>query len=155
MLLRTYRRPGPDGTIRCMTGMPGMTGRWHLLVGALGVVVFLATGLYMATQFPQLHGGNEAIRYQFRANHAYILLSSLANVLAGLAAGSLPRTWRFQTQRLGSLLLLIAPPVFFAAFILEPPRASPERWITTSGMVLTLAGTALQALARLRVGRLL
>ena len=126
-----------------------MTRMAHRLVGGLGVAVFLATGLYMLTHFPQLHGGNDAIRYQFRANHGYILLGSLANFLMGMHLSAGLGRWRSQVQRLGSLLLLLAPAVFIAAFFLEPPRASPERPITTSGMLLMLVGAALHALARM------
>jgi hypothetical protein len=60
----------------------------HLIVGLAGVAVFLATGLYMHARFPALYGGNEALRFMYRANHVYLLLASLINVLAllGVAA---------------------------------------------------------------------
>ncbi len=121
-------------------------------MGALGVAVFLATGVYLATHFPQLHGGNDAIRYQFRANHAYILLSSLANLLLGLhlAAAESIRSWRAPVQRLGSLLVLLAPMLFVIAFAVEPPRASPERPLTTAAVAALLIGTALHTVARFR-----
>jgi hypothetical protein len=129
-----------------------MIAKAHWWIGALGVAVFLGTGLYLRTHFPQLHGGNDAIRYQFRANHAYILLSSLANVLVGLhlPAAEVVRSWRGQVQRLGSLLLLLAPPLFMVAFAVEPPHASPDRPLTTAAVAAMLAGTALHALGRLR-----
>lgn len=123
---------------------------WHRLVGIVGVLVFLGTGVYLATGFPELHGGDAAIRYQFRANHAYILLSSLANGLVGIHAGPAESAPRATAQRLGSALLLLAPAVFVVAFFVEPPRARPERLITTTAVVMLLAGTALHALARLR-----
>jgi hypothetical protein len=129
--------------------MGGVTRLAHRFVGVVGVGVFQATGLYMASRFPQLHQGNDAIRYQFRANHAYILLSSLANLLVGLHHRPGLWRWRAHAQQLGSLLLLLAPVVFAAAFFIEPPHASPERLITTAAMVLLLGGSALHALARL------
>ena len=35
----------------------------------------------------------------------------------------------------------LAPAVLFAAFIVEPPRATPDRYLTTAGMLLLLLGT--------------
>ena len=131
-----------------------MIARFHRWVGALGVAVFLGTGLYLRTHFPQLHEGNDAIRYQFRANHVYILLASLANALVGLhlVAPEAIRSWRAQVQRLGSLFVLLAPPLAGIAFAMEPPRASPERPLTLAAIVALLLGTGLHALARLRRG---
>jgi hypothetical protein len=125
--------------------------RWHRLLGMAGVFVFLATGLYLAASFPQLHGGDPAVRYQFRANHAYILLASLLNWQIGIhlrpADGA---RWQLGALRLGSALLLAAPIVLLAAFLLEPPRGVPQRPLTTLGMVLSLGGTVLHAFGRWR-----
>ena len=41
--------------------------------------MFLATGLCMRAGFPELYGANEALRYIYRANHAYILLAPNAS----------------------------------------------------------------------------
>jgi hypothetical protein len=125
----------------------------HRLVGVLGVLAFLATGVYLVTGFPELHGDNAGIRYQFRANHVYILLASLANWLLGIHLRSNFPGWRLAVQRLGTAMLLVAPAVLVAAFFIEPPRGSPERPLTTLGIVLLLAGTVLQAVAKWRQGR--
>jgi hypothetical protein len=132
-----------------------MIARVHRWVGALGVAVFLGTGLYLRTHFPQLHGGDDAIRYQFRANHVYILLTALANALVGLhlVAQEAIRSWRAQVQRFGSLLLVLSPPLAVIAFAVEPPHASPERPLTLAAIVALLLGTGLHALGRLRRGR--
>jgi hypothetical protein len=128
-------------------------GRWHRLVGMAGVLVFLGTGVYLITHFPELHGGNDGIRYQFRANHAYILLSSLINWGLGLYLVGKESGWRRGAQRLGSLLLLGAPAVLLAAFFTEPARGLPDRPLTLLGMVLLLGGTVLHALGAGRRGR--
>jgi hypothetical protein len=128
-------------------------GRWHRLVGMAGVLVFLGTGVYLITHFPQLHGGNEGIRYQYRANHAYILLSSLLNWGVGIYFVGKEAGWRRGAQRFGSLLLLAAPAVLLAAFATEPARGLPDRPLTLLGMVLVLGGTVLHALGAGRRGR--
>jgi hypothetical protein len=122
--------------------------RAHRLVGMVGVLVFLSTGVYLASRFPALHGGNDGIRYQFRANHVYILLSSLINWGVGLYFVGKESGWRRGAQRFGSMLLLSAPAVLLAAFFIEPARGLPERPLTTLGMVLLLGGTVLHALGR-------
>ena len=125
----------------------------HRYLGMAGVLVFLGTGVYLATGFPELHGGDAGIRFQFRANHAYILLSSLLNWQVGIHFSRRAEGWRRGLQRLGSALLLAAPVVLVTAFFVEPPRGSPQRPITTLGIVLLLGGTVLHALARGRRAR--
>jgi hypothetical protein len=39
--------------------------RLDLIVGLIGVAVFLGTGVYMRAHFPALYAGNEAVRYTF------------------------------------------------------------------------------------------
>ena len=128
-------------------------GRWHRLTGMAGVLVFLGTGVYLITHFPELHGGNDGIRYQFRANHVYILLSSLINWGIGLYFVGKESGWRRGAQRLGSLLLLGAPAVLLAAFFTEPARGMPDRPPSLLGMVRLLGGTVLHALGAGRRGR--
>ena len=103
--------------------MHGM-GRWHRLAGMVGVLVFLGTGVYLITHFPELHGGNAGIRYQFRANHAYILLSSLMNWGVGIYFVPKEAGWRRAAQRFGSMMLLAAPVVLLGAFFTEPARVA-------------------------------
>ena len=128
-------------------------GSWHRLVGMAGVLVFLGTGVYLITHFPALHGGNDAVRYQFRANHVYILLSSLLNWGVGIHFVAKEAGWRRGAQRLGSALLLAAPALLVAAFFIEPAQGRPERTLTLLGMVLLLGGTVLHALGAGRRGR--
>jgi hypothetical protein len=117
-----------------------------------GVLVFLGTGVYLITHFPELHGGNDGVRFQFRANHVYILLSSLLNWGLGLYVVAKESGWRRGAQRLGSMLLLAVPGLLVAAFFIEPARGSPDRPLTLLAMVLLLGGTVLHALGRGRAG---
>jgi hypothetical protein len=129
-----------------------MTSKWHFWIGMFGLLTFLSASLYLDVRLPELHADNDGIRYQYRANLAYILLASLANILTGLNLAWSGPQWRWQLQRLGSLLLMLTPAIFVLAFALEPPLATDEHPLTTSGMLFMVSGTGLQMLARL-VGR--
>ena len=59
--------------------------RSHLVIGGVFLILFLLTGGYMFTQFPELYQGREEIRMMFRATHIYILMSALVNLMCGLA----------------------------------------------------------------------
>jgi len=101
----------------------------------------------MRIGFPELYGSNEIIRYHYRANHIYILLSSLLNIVLGcyLRQGV---GWRKRVALAGSLLLFSAPLVLVAAFFLEAPKGTPDRLITLAGIFMVFIGTAFQAPSR-------
>ncbi|MBI4417534.1 MAG: hypothetical protein HY563_02075 [Ignavibacteriales bacterium] len=123
--------------------------RIHLLTGILTLVVFLVTGVYMRIGFPELYGDSEAIRFLFRANHVYILFSGLLNVMAGFASVPMVQTDLVQkVKAAGSILLLLAAPLFILAFILEPPQLSPMRPVTVTAAFFALIGAGLFVLAR-------
>ena len=115
----------------------------HLLVGVLGVLVFLATGLYMRANFPALYAGNETLRYMYRANHVYLLLASLVNIALGVYLVVPGTGWKARLSRVGSGLVLLAPFVLCYAFFVEVPKASPERIFTALGVVLVALGVVL------------
>ena len=119
----------------------------HFWFGLIGVAVFLATGIYMRVGFPDLYAANEIVRYHYRANHIYILLAGLLNLSLGcylrLGAG-----WRKQLAVLGSALLLLAPVVLVAAFILEAPKGAPDRPLTLIGIFMAFIGVLCHALGR-------
>lgn len=119
--------------------------RIHGITGALTIAVFLATGFYMRSEFPELYGDREAVRFLYRANHVYILFSGLLNILAALVP---PSSRGSALQTLGSLTLLFSAPLFVAAFVLEPSQASPMRPVTVTAAFLALIGTALFVLTR-------
>jgi hypothetical protein len=118
--------------------------RGHLLVGALGVLVFLGTGIYLRAGFPELYAGNEALRYMYRANHVYLLLASLANVVLGIFLTTPAAGWRAWLSRIGSVLALLSPVLLCYAFFVEVPKASPERVITALGVISLAAGVVAQ-----------
>ena len=116
----------------------------HLWAGIGGIVVFLGTGQYLKYGFPGLYEGHEVVRYMFRANHVYILLASLVNVLAGCYLTLNRKGWRRKLAITGSMFLLIAPVVLLVAFFIEAPRGVPERMLTLLGIHLVLIGALLQ-----------
>ena len=118
--------------------------RAHLLVGVFGVLVFLGTGLYMRSGFPGLYVGNEALRYMYRANHIYLLLASLVNMVLGIYLAAPEAGWRALLSRIGSVLVVLSPALLCYAFFAEVPKASPERVFTALGVFALAAGVVAQ-----------
>jgi hypothetical protein len=113
--------------------------RLHIAVGVSGLILFLATGIYMRTQ--QTFLLPDGVRLLYRSRHIYLLLSALLNLLVGIqyraaASGKAIRA-------IGSVLILIAPPFLFAAFFLDSPRAI----LTHLSIFSIAAGSALLAWA--------
>jgi hypothetical protein len=117
--------------------------RGHLILGIAGVLTFLATGLYMRMNFPALYGSQEAARYLYRANHAYILYAGLLNLVLGTYLVARREPWKRLAQRLGSGLVVVAPVLLVWAFVVEPSRVVPERPRTSLGAMCALSGTLL------------
>lgn len=126
----------------------------HFIVGLAGVVAFVVTGAYMRAGFPDLYASNEVLRYLYRSNHVYVLLSSLVNVALGVGGGfanpSPSPGWRATVSLIGSLLALAAPVVLCFAFYLEAPVPTPERVLTLVGVVAVTAGIALHVISGIR-----
>ncbi|MBI4548838.1 MAG: hypothetical protein HY707_12720 [Ignavibacteriae bacterium] len=117
--------------------------RVHLIVGIITIAVFLFTGMYMRTHFPEIYQTNESIRYLYRANHIYLLFSGLLNVALGLYFALHQVGWRKRLQSIGSLLFLIAPVLLTWAFFTEPIQASPMRPLTALGVFASVIGILL------------
>jgi hypothetical protein len=113
--------------------------RLHVAIGVSAVVLFLATGIYMRTH--QTFLLPDGVRLLYRSRHIYLLLSALLNLLVGVhyrsgASGKVVRA-------IGSILVLIAPPLLFAAFFADTPRAL----LTHLGIISIAAGSVLLAWA--------
>lgn len=125
----------------------------HKGIGLATVVIFLATGIYMRLNFPDLYHSNGAVRFIYRANHIYILMAGLINLGLGMYLEVSARKWRRRFQITGSTLLLIGPVLLIAAFWLEPQHASPERPFTAFGVFSVALGILAHLIANVRLSK--
>ena len=102
----------------------------------------------MRANFPDIYDYNEIIRYQFRANHVYILLAGLINLLAGLVQTNHEKNWKKLTGVFAFVLIMVATILLIAAFFIEPMHAAPVRPLTAMGIFLTFLGVILVTLKR-------
>lgn len=121
--------------------------RLHLLVGMLGIVVFLATGQYMDRWHEHLRGYDDTTRMLYRSTHIYILLASVTNVMTGLYLRPADARWRRGLQLVGSLALLVGPPLLLAGFSTEPYLSGLARPWSRPALYLALGGVVLHLMA--------
>jgi len=119
----------------------------HRSVGWATLGMFLISGMYMRSRFPEAYAASEGIRYQYRANHLYLLFGALLNLLLARYFVAAVSAARRRAQMVGSTLLLFLPAALVWAFLMEPPQASPHRPATALGIVMAAAGTLLHVLA--------
>jgi hypothetical protein len=132
----------------------------HLLVGIIGVVVFLLTGQYMHWWHNHLYGMANTPRLLFRSTHIYLLWSSLLNMAIGLYIRQCTVKWCQNLQRVGSFAILLGPPLLIAAFFIEPwllelvrPYARPAIYIAFGGTIahaIAVIGDEVQVKSSLR-----
>lgn len=122
----------------------------HFVVGIVGSVVFLATGLYMRLVLDGLRGVEPLPRMLFRSAHIYLLLSSLINLALGLYLSRWSTRGRRLLQMTASVFVLSAPPLMLTAFFVEPALASFERPFAGPGIYSLFAGMLLHLIASLQ-----
>ena len=123
----------------------------HFFVGVLSLVIFLLTGIYMIVSFPELYEGREEVRMMYRATHIYILMSSLTNLMAGNYLLNRTGGGFAPFRLLASVLVLVSPILFVAAFIVEPPSYLIERPISFWGVLVLLLGVLLHCILNLSI----
>jgi hypothetical protein len=100
----------------------------------------------MRAHFPAAFAENETVRYLYRANHIYILLTALVNL--ALSAHLQPAAGiRGRIQVAGSVLLTASLVLLVAAFFREPPHPDPHRPFTGFGIYAAVAGVIAHVLA--------
>ena len=116
---------------------------FHFIFGILTLFIFLLSGIYMKSNFPEIYAENESIRYQYRANHIYILLTGLINLMSGLYPWPIYNGWRKWISRSSSLLIIISPLLLIAAFFIEPGKGLASRPLTATSLKILLIGCIL------------
>lgn len=115
----------------------------HLVIGAVGLLLFLLTGQYMArvVEVPDLP---DVDRMLYRAGHIYLLLACTANVFTGYALPPGERAgW---VQRLSSSILIITTFVLAWSFFVEPPVGELDRPVTRTALIVLFAAPAILVL---------
>src|SRR5689334_19664754 len=92
----------------CCYAAPVPWNRLHYWVGLAAFAGFIASGVYLKLRLPELAAHNDSIRWMFRSNHIYILLSGLVNLSLARDGESAAR-WRGWVRTAGSVLALAAP----------------------------------------------
>lgn len=115
--------------------------RAHLIVGVLGVIVFVITGQVMARHVPDIHTLSAEVRLMYVSRHIYLLGAALVNLVLGLYLEVQPPGWRRVLHYLGSLLILVSPVSLLLAFTAEPALGMAGRsWRSFSGLIALFAG---------------
>ena len=119
----------------------------HFIVGTLGVIVFLLTGVYMHFEFDHLKGMEDGARMLLRSSHIYILLSAVINLSFGLYLVQVEKGFRRYVQNVISIIVIIAPLLLLTGFYLEHNMTGLQREYTRWGIYgLFLVGILLMVL---------
>ncbi|HSJ32551.1 MAG TPA: hypothetical protein VK933_14015 [Longimicrobiales bacterium] len=119
----------------------------HLAVGAFGILLFLATGLFMDRRLDHLRGMADAPRALYRSAHIYILFSALLNVTLGGYVRVVRSRPGVILQLAGSFLMVGALALFAYGFFRETPLGDVERPMVRMGIVWSFWGALLHAIA--------
>jgi len=126
--------------------------RLHLAAGIGGVIAFLLTGQYMDRALDHMAGVPDLPRMLYRSAHIYLLLGSLLNLALGVYLTEASVGWRRVLGRIGSVAILLAPPLFVLAFISEPHRSDFHRPFAGPAIYACALGAVLHAVSAVRRG---
>jgi hypothetical protein len=124
-----------------------MMRRLHALLGIVGVIAFLATGIYMRRYPAGMQSLDGGTRMVFRSRHIYLLLASLLNLAFGIYLRPASSLARRSAQVFGSMLILTAPAFLLAAFFQEPHRPEPGGPFAFTAVIGLFVGTICHTLA--------
>jgi hypothetical protein len=115
--------------------------RIHLVVGLLAMLAFALTGQVMSHHHPPISSLSAEIRLMLVSRHIYLLGGSLVNLVLGLYLNERAAGWRLNLQRMGSVLILLAPVLLLLAFCAEPGHGMAGRgWRSHLGLFALLGG---------------
>jgi MFS family permease len=115
--------------------------RVHLILGLLGVVIFLITGQLMKHHNPPVRMLTPDLRMMYVSRHIYRLGTALVNLVLGLYLREYSPGWRRALQRIGSVLIFLSVLSLLMAFISEPSLGLAGRsWRSYFGLIGLFAG---------------
>jgi hypothetical protein len=112
----------------------------HRIIGLAGVVLFLASGMYMRMGLPDLPAAEMRYHLLLRSRHIYLLAGALVNVALGLYLTYSHDSRLRRLQAIGSGLVLAAPLLLAAAFLLEAVPDQLDRSIARWGLFSLFGG---------------
>ena len=112
----------------------------HLLIGGVGLALFILQGQYMA-RILGVADLPDAARMMYRSAHIYLLMASVANVVAGYFMK--PAAVVHHLQRLIGIVLLLSPVLFIWSFFTESGIANLDRPLAKTGLYLLFGAAAL------------
>ena len=112
----------------------------HLSFGFLMFIAFLLTGQYMDKNFNHLIDMEDLPRALMRAQHLYILLAALINIVLGCYLTVSKDKLIMIFQILGSLLIICATLLLLYSFFTELPSDHIERPLCRLALYTMLAG---------------
>src|SRR5262245_36226952 len=95
--------------------------RFHLIIGVLGILVFVLSGQVMVRHVPPVSHLAPELRLMYVSRHIYLLGAALVNLMTGLYLQISATGWRRRLQLSSSLLLLLSPVLLALAFFAESP----------------------------------
>ena len=115
----------------------------HIIYGVVVAVAFLLTGQYMRHHTPPMSDLDDAVRMLYRSTHIYLLAAALGNL--GIGSYYQTRSGRPQriVQAIGSLFIIIPPPLLLLAFFTEPLLARLQRPYSRPAVIVLAIGTLL------------
>lgn len=125
----------------------------HLIVGVLTLIIFILTGQYLSRVYPHMADMDSGLRMLLRSRHLYIMLGGAVNVALGLYLSGYASRWRTVVQRLGSVLLLVAPVLFILGFFTQAPRGDLNAPLAPFGLYAVFGGIVLHLISGARAGR--
>jgi hypothetical protein len=117
--------------------------RVHIFFGILLAAVFLFSGIYMMSNFPEIYADSPEVRMMFRANHIYILFASLINFLLAIAIIEITKNAVRKAHIISSALILLGGTLLVIAFFVEPATSNWDRFFTFSGIILHAIGISI------------
>ena len=113
--------------------------RLHFWVGVLGLLAFLATGLYMHHVLNHLDGMADGPRLLFRSAHIYLMLSATLNLVMGVYRVPTARRMHPLLHYIVSTLILLSPWIMLAGFFIGAQANTLSRPLIQIGLYTLFA----------------